>query len=234
MIADVLDDPRTRASTDVLGRPAPPARCRDHRHPRRPRGRHGHVDRAGKLPAHAPGSRRLDTGELPSVRALAQERTRRRGRAPWLAVAAGLVVLIGAVGVVTIAGQRAGDDADVADAPTDGGRARGRGAGGEATATTLAPTSSTTDATTVAALAASPEAAVDDLARRPRRRRHQPPPPPSSAPGRRPTSRRSAADPVGLMTESQEGFGAWPSAADLEIATVPLGPVPHGWAPIWR
>jgi hypothetical protein len=182
---------------------------------------------AGKLPAHAPGARRLDTGELPSVRTLTHERTRRRGRAPWLAIAAGIAVLAGAVGVVTLAGERAGDDAEVADGSTGDTAAPTEATGGESTGSTAAPTASTTiSPTTVVTVAATPEAAVEtwlaELAAG------------DAAAAATQLGPRTlgylqtiGADPVGLMTESQEGYGAWPDATDAQVATIPLGSVPQ-------
>lgn len=68
-----------------------------------------------------PRHRRLDTGELPSVTALAPERERRRsGRAPILAAAAGVLVLAGAVAMVLWVGGGDGDNGDdLASSPSE-------------------------------------------------------------------------------------------------------------------
>lgn len=175
-----------------------------------------------KLPPRPAGATRLETGELPSVRSLAHEHGRRRSRAPWLAIAAGLVVLAGAMAVVTFT-DNPRDDAQVADAPTptdaESASTDGTDVATETTAgtvtstsfpTTVLPTNPTPDATVRAwltGLAEGDTAAAAALL----------------GPRSIAYLQSIGGDPVGVMAEAQEGFGAWPDAADLQMVSAPLG-----------
>jgi hypothetical protein len=180
---------------------------------------------AGAGDGAEPPAARLDTGELPSVRALAHERSRPPRKAPWLAVAAALLVLAGAVGMVAVAGDGDGDgdDAELADGPETTPEAQepttmaeATVASGGASETTLPPTEpieASPPADTVrqwidALGDGEPEAAAALL-------------------GPRSVSYIQAlgGDPAGMMQEYEEGYGGWAASPDVQIASAETVPV---------
>jgi hypothetical protein len=163
---------------------------------------------------------RLPTSELPAVRPLAHRRPR---RTPWLAVAAGLIVLAGAVGFTLAAGDGDGDDSELAGEPPES--TTDTAATLESDVTTTATTPTTTTPTTEPPAGDTADGAVGAFLQ-------------ALAEGDAATAAgllgpRSQAyitaiggTPEGLMQESQEGFGAWVDAPDLTVAAVEIGPTP--------
>jgi hypothetical protein len=174
---------------------------------------------------HAPAA----TGDLPVVTAIPPRRPNRR--APLL-VAAAVLVLVGAVGFVTLGGDGDGDD-EVADQPLvtagpSGSDTTTPEVGGDATAfassVPIGATTAPVDAT--AAATGSPEGVVTawlealgagEVATA------------VTLTGPRTTAYVESLGPdvtlEGFLTESQEGFGAWAGADDLTIELVPIGPL---------
>lgn len=181
--------------------------------------------------AHAAGpapvaDRRLDTGELPSVRSLAHERARRRGRGPWLAVAAALLVLCGAVGIVAVAGGGDGSDGDLAGGADDGQRETldettvNEGGGGDQ------PTSSVAVPETGSVMVAA-DSPVDVVRQWLDALGDGETEVAASLLGPRSVAYIEAlgGDPTGFMQESQEGYGAWSGSPDVEISAGATTPV---------
>lgn len=178
--------------------------------------------------ADGAGTRTL-TGELPAVAPLVPDRPSRR--APLL-VAAAVLVLLGAVGFVAMAGDGGDDPAEVADQPrdTDGSEAADAPApAAEDTAQISLPAESPTTTASfdvTAAATGTPEAItaswLDALGQG------------EVAAAAELTGPRSVAyiESLGpdvtvesFLTESQEGFGAWPDAEDLEVRLTSIGPL---------
>lgn len=165
------------------------------------------------------GPRRPDTDEVPMVRRAAPRATRPRRLAPWLAAAAGLLVVVGGVGFVL--SQDGGDDA--ADGRATTIPATSEPPAPETTVTTLAATTST--AVTTTAVASEPAAVAQSFI---------------DALGSGDTAAalallgpRSTAyieslggDPLGFVAEMQEGYGAWAGADDVELSATSAGVVP--------
>lgn len=186
---------------------------------------------ASSAAARRPSTQGPATGELPAVADLASRRPNRR--APIL-VAAAIVLLVGAVGFVTLGGDGDGDDTEVAEQPLT--TEEGAGAtttpeeGGNATAlaSSVPPDVTTTvaDDAVDAASVDSPQGVVTawlvalgdgdvDAA--------------VALTGPRTAAYVESLGPdvtlEGFLTESQEGFGGLAAADDLEVALAPIGPI---------
>lgn len=167
-----------------------------------------------------PPLHRLDTGELPTVTALAEGRARRSRRSPILAAAAALVILAGAVGAVLVVGgdDDGGDDdeAELADGPT---------------ATTTAastfeaePTTTVTEISTTT-LGAEPGSASDTVLAWLTALGSGDVEAAAALTGPRTTAYLEATtDGVdAFLRESAEGYGAWVGAPDVQVEEVKLG-----------
>jgi hypothetical protein len=169
------------------------------------------------------------TGDLPVVTAIPPRRPNRR--APLL-VAAAVLVLVGAVGFVTLGGDGENGD-EVADQPLVtagpvGADTTTPEVGGNATdsASSLPAGDTTTIAGVATGSASTPDGVVrawldalggGDVAAA------------AALTGPRTVRYVEALGPdvtlEGFLTESQEGFGAWAGADDLTIELVPIGPL---------
>lgn len=177
-------------------------------------------------PAAAAGTR-LDTSELPAVAALGERRTARR--TPLL-VAAAVLVLLGAVGFVTLAGDDGDDDGtELADHPLDddAGTTEREASSTTAEADTFSSApAETTMASVATAPGTSPDGTViawlDSLGRG------------DVAAAAALTGPRTIAyiESLGpevtlerFLTESEEGFGAWAGSDDRQVSVLPIEPL---------
>jgi len=176
---------------------------------------HAAADAGGR---RAGAHRRLDTGEIPSVRSLAHERSPRSTRAPWLAAAAALLVLASAVGITLLGGDGDGGS-ELADAPTVTTASDASTLGG-------APAAEPTHGSEapVAVIGQDPLSAVEEFI---------------GALGSGDSEGAAAilgarslryiesigATATGVMQESQEGFGAWGGSPDITLTATDLGVV---------
>lgn len=165
------------------------------------------------------GRDRLPAGEVPVLRHAPPPPSLARRAAPWLAAAAGFVLVGAAAGFVLSSGGDGGDD--VAGSTTSAVLLQ---------STTVPPPSTTAEQPT--ASTAPPDAAETDPAEVARSFIQALGDGDSEAalqllgPRSLAYIEATAGDPLGFVTEMQEGYGAWAGAPDLALSAAVAGVVP--------